>query len=853
MSTSSIASSLSLADLYAPHQCRPYTPVIRGDSPVLGFDADSDDPLHFPSPDFPRDLCDSKRDPLPLPAAVIPALHSRASALSLRKSASALSLRRIPTTSSLYRDSARNAVYLDVDDVGALLQHAPSTLFRTPSFDSTLELDEDADEDEAAYYHSLYESPYSTTRPPSQVYLGSPYAPSSPLQYHSSNPSTSSTTSPARTPLTPLSPPAALLPPPPQVGSRWSLTSSLDALPPSPNQTQAQTQTSKKEKKAKKGAGGLGKKSSSRDLGEREKSEKAPAPNTRQRLTSFISRLSLGASGLLSPAASTTSFTFTNSNATSNSAGSSSASLAPLSPEREMQKAYLERDDPPVILKGLGSPRAAHGKDASQFESMPAERDRDTDRWQIHDHTRHTSSSAASDLDAPPLPPKDRTRTRTRPALFISTSRVASPSQSLPSPGYLLHGTPAGAAATPTPPTPTPASPGQSSSSYHSYSNSFSTSSYVEYESTPTTPETPNSLMAFTCAPPSPSSSLDNLPLDIELGTRRERQRRQLERGRLVRAQSSVNLTASSGLFELGPAFVEDTAKRTATFKAAKKDKERERAETEKEERRKREKELRKQTAAKKQGKTASDAQDADTDSVLSLGLGVLSSAPSYPYLASPPTSPSTASFTYSSRTNTPGSPTTFPAYTFPSSSSSTPSSPMQPRSTVRPRRSTGLLSGVSAGLRGLRMRLASGSTPASASPAAVAPPVPKKDCYGAAEYPPRSPRPRQPDTTPAGERLFSRPSSVEELDTGLAYAHSQSGIIPAASTKSPAREEGGKESEPDVQPEFVARPGDETSSCPAVSAGQRGLLTPAPASDNTTSRCHHGPPPTARAIITSA
>lgn len=57
MSTASTASSLSLADFATPFT---YDPHIRGDSPVLGYDADSDDPLHYPDPQYPRDLCDAK-------------------------------------------------------------------------------------------------------------------------------------------------------------------------------------------------------------------------------------------------------------------------------------------------------------------------------------------------------------------------------------------------------------------------------------------------------------------------------------------------------------------------------------------------------------------------------------------------------------------------------------------------------------------------------------------------------------------------------------------------------------------------------------------------------------------------
>ena len=55
MSMSSISTDSSLSSQNSP-SFDPFV-AVRADSPILGFDNDlSDDPLHFPSPDYSRSL-----------------------------------------------------------------------------------------------------------------------------------------------------------------------------------------------------------------------------------------------------------------------------------------------------------------------------------------------------------------------------------------------------------------------------------------------------------------------------------------------------------------------------------------------------------------------------------------------------------------------------------------------------------------------------------------------------------------------------------------------------------------------------------------------------------------------------
>ncbi|KAG6824437.1 hypothetical protein H0H87_011716, partial [Tephrocybe sp. NHM501043] len=240
-------SSLSLQE--------PFGGWVRADSPILGFECATSDPLRFPSPGFPRDLCDAKVRPLcapPIATSVQRALRTRASALSLNHT------------------HPRNAVYLDPTDASLLFHPSHS---RASSLES-IASDEDVDAQEvrdAAYLHirALYSS-----RQQSQIYLGAPAedVPLSPI-----------TASPASTPDEPPS-------------SRWSTTSSLLSPPTSPSQ---------------------------------------PSPSKRKRITSILSRFSLGTTGLLASAVA--------------------------SPEpREMREAYLERDDPPAPVELVLGHSASH-------------------------------------------------------------------------------------------------------------------------------------------------------------------------------------------------------------------------------------------------------------------------------------------------------------------------------------------------------------------------------------------------------------------------------------------------------------------------------------------------------------
>ncbi|KAG6864451.1 hypothetical protein C0991_009444 [Blastosporella zonata] len=150
---------------------------IRADSPVLGFHCSTRDPLRYPSPDFPRDLCDSKT--------ILPALQER----ELRTRASALSLNHT---------RSRNAVYLDPTDA-SLLFHPHSSSVSLESIASESE-DEDDEDRQAAY---LYIRALYSPRQSSQVYLG----PSQPSQPTSSRWST--TSSLVSPPLSPVSNPSS--------------------------------------------------------------------------------------------------------------------------------------------------------------------------------------------------------------------------------------------------------------------------------------------------------------------------------------------------------------------------------------------------------------------------------------------------------------------------------------------------------------------------------------------------------------------------------------------------------------------------------------------------------------------
>ncbi|KAG6907974.1 hypothetical protein DXG01_006704 [Tephrocybe rancida] len=233
----SSSSSLSLRDLAEPFSSQDYnyryndynTVCIRADSPVLGFEScdTTDDPLRYPTPGFPRNLCDSESKDFPHAK---PALRTRASTLSL--------------------SHPRNAVYLDPEDA-SLLFHSPTAPYSrasTISMASISSISSTSSDAAAALLHirDLYASPARPRPRPrvsSQVYLGPPPSPASPLT--SNNEPTS---------------------------SRWSTTSSILAHSPpplSPTLVPAPAPCS-------------------------------PTQNTkRKRFTSIISRLSIGAGTLL--------------------------------------------------------------------------------------------------------------------------------------------------------------------------------------------------------------------------------------------------------------------------------------------------------------------------------------------------------------------------------------------------------------------------------------------------------------------------------------------------------------------------------------------------------------------------